>query len=294
VEIRLAGDLSRELALALAASLESHGDHPVAREIVRRAEEEGLPPVELAAVRVSENGIAGVFRGAEVKIGSAGFAAPQLDGTHVAALGGGCPEHSSVFLTVAGRLGAVFLFGDRIRGAATETVQGLRSMGFPIALVSGDGEATTAAIARRIGITEAHGSLLPSAKAAYVAELQREGRIVAMVGDGINDAPALARADVGIAIGTGTDVAMETGQVTLVRGDLRGVATAIGLSRATLRVIRQNLFWAFIYNVVGIPLAAFGLLNPIIAGSAMAMSSISVVMNALLLKRWRPGREEES
>jgi heavy metal translocating P-type ATPase len=285
VEIRLAGDLSRELALALAASLESHGDHPVAREIVRRAEEEGLPPVELAAVRVSENGIAGVFRGAEVKIGSAGFAAPQLDGTHVAALGGGCPEHSSVFLTVAGRLGAVFLFGDRIKGAATETVQGLRSMGFPIALVSGDGEATTAAIARRIGITEAHGSLLPSAKAAYVAELQREGRIVAMVGDGINDAPAMVQADLAIAIHSDGPLGKEVAHLSLMRGEPSQIIGFLKLAGRVRGKIRQNLVCSLVYNVISIPVAMGGLLTPIVAVSAMLLSSLTVIGNTLILTK---------
>jgi len=157
-------------------------------------------------------------------------------------------------------------------------------------MLTGDNRATAAAIARQAGITRFVAGVLPQHKAAEVAKLRAEGRVVGMVGDGVNDAPALAAADVSFAVASGSDVAIEAADVTLMRNDLAGVADAIELSRATLRKIRQNLFFAFIYNILGIPLAALGMLNPVLAGAAMAMSSVSVVSNSLLLRRWKPGK----
>jgi Cu+-exporting ATPase len=166
----------------------------------------------------------------------------------------------------------------------------LRAMGLRVVMLTGDNAVTAAAVARAAGIDEFRAGILPGDKAAEVNALKAGGRGVAMVGDGINDAPALAAADVGFAIGAGSDAAIEAADLTLIGADLAGVADAILLSQATLGKIRQNLFFAFIYNVLGIPLAAFGLLNPVVAGAAMALSSVSVVSNSLLLKRWRPQR----
>jgi Cu+-exporting ATPase len=178
-------------------------------------------------------------------------------------------------------------FGDTARAGAREAIDRLRALGIEATMISGDNEGAAAAVAHTLGIERFEANVLPQHKAARVAALKSGGRRVAMVGDGINDAPALAAADLGIAMGSGTDIAMHAAGVTLMRPDPRLVAAAIEISRATVRKIRQNLFWAFIYNVVGIPLAALGFLSPVFAGAAMALSSVSVVSNALLLKRYR-------
>jgi Cu+-exporting ATPase len=179
-------------------------------------------------------------------------------------------------------------FGDSIKPTARAAVEQLRARGVKSVLITGDNRGAAAAVAQALGIDEYYAQVLPSDKAEIVTRLKaRTGQIVAMAGDGINDAPALAAADIGIALATGTDVAMHAAGVTLMRGDPALVADAIDISRRTYRKIQQNLFWAFVYNLIGIPLAALGLLNPMLAGAAMAFSSVSVVTNALLLKRWK-------
>jgi Cu+-exporting ATPase len=180
-------------------------------------------------------------------------------------------------------------FADQLRPSSIIAVARLREMGIRVVMLSGDNEATARAVAQQAGIDEYQAEVLPQDKARYVNSFKAKNQIVGMVGDGINDAPALAAADVSFAMKSGSDIAIEAADITLMRNDLSSVADAIDLSRVTLSKIRQNLFFAFAYNVLGIPLAAMGLLNPIIAGGAMAMSSLSVVSNALLLKQWRPG-----
>ena len=186
-----------------------------------------------------------------------------------------------------GEVRALLVVADTVKPTSAEAVASLKALGLRPVLLTGDNEATARAVAAAVGIDEVIAEVLPSEKAAVVRRLQAEGRVVAMVGDGVNDAPALAQADLGLAIGTGTDVAIEASDLTLVSGDLRGAGDAIRLSRRTLRTIKQNLGWAFGYNLAALPLAAAGFLNPLIAGAAMALSSVSVVANALRLRRFR-------
>jgi Cu+-exporting ATPase len=187
-------------------------------------------------------------------------------------------------------LRAVLAFGDQPRAEAAEAVRHLASQGIRTVMLTGDNRAAAQSVARHLGIDDVRAEVLPADKAREITALRAHGGRVAMVGDGVNDAPALAAADLGIAMGSGTDVAMHAASVTLMRSDPRLVAAAIDVSRRTYAKIRQNLFWAFLYNVVGIPLAALGLLSPVIAGAAMALSSVSVVANTLLLTRWKPAR----
>jgi ATPase, P-type (transporting), HAD superfamily, subfamily IC len=202
-----------------------------------------------------------------------------------------------VFAAIDGRVAAVIAIADTLKAGSAAAVAELHRLGIAVAMLTGDNRRTAEAIARSVGIDRVVADVRPDGKAAAVKALQAEGTVVAMVGDGVNDAPALASADVGVAMGTGTDVAMESAGVTLMSGDLRGLVTAIALSRATMRNIRQNLFWAFAYNVILIPVAMGALypftgvlLDPIIAAAAMALSSVTVVSNALRLRRFRPAR----
>jgi Cu+-exporting ATPase len=290
------GDLD---VLALAASAEKGSEHPLGDAIVRAAESWGAvirPASEFRAV--PGHGIVATVDGRQVLLGNARhLAAFGIDATPGAAeadrLAG--EGKTPMYVAVDARYAGLVAVADVVKESSARAIAELHRMGLEVAMLTGDSQKTAAAIARKVGIDRVLADTLPQDKAAEVKKLQAEGRRVAMVGDGINDAPALAQADLGIAVGSGTDVAMESAGVVLMRSDLTSVPTAIRLSKAVMRNIKQNLFWAFGYNVLGIPVAAgllyaFGgpLLSPMIAAAAMSMSSVSVLTNALRLKRFRP------
>ena len=291
--------------LDLAASLENGSEHPLGRAVVGRArlDELGFAPVEGFAA-VPGHGVSGTVSGMEVLVGSARMMADRaiaIDAFAADAEGHAADGATVAYVAIDGRLAGMLAIADPVRAEAAEAIRALEGQGLTVWMLTGDSRTTAQAVARQVGIAveRVHAEVLPADKAAVVSALQAQGRRVAMVGDGINDAPALAQADVGVAIGTGADVAIEASDITLVGGDPRLIASAIALSRATLRTIRQNLFWAFAYNVVLIPVAMGVLypftgvtLNPALAAGAMALSSVSVVTNSLRLRsvEARPGR----
>jgi P-type Cu+ transporter len=281
--------------LRLAAAVESVSEHPLAEAIVRHATEHGLTIERPEAFDMQPGrGVRARAGGRSVAIGNEAFMRElRIDVAPLSAELARVAEAAMtpVLIAVDGALAGLIAIADPLRPRAVETVRALRSRGLEVALVTGDHERTAQAIARRTGIDHVVAGVSPEGKVAEIERLRASGHVVAMVGDGINDAPALAGADVGIAIGTGTDIALEAADVALMRGDPYGVVEAIDLSRRTMRTMRQNLFWAFVYNVIGIPIAAgvlypaFGLLlNPIFASAAMAFSSVSVVTNSLRLR----------
>jgi Cu+-exporting ATPase len=286
-------DGSESELLALAASAQQGSEHPLARAVLRRAQRESMPVKELTAFRnVPGQGIRAELGSTRVIIGNSDLLESQGIALHSGGQrAGGLMARGETVMWIAadGTLKGLIGVQDPLRAAARDAIRQLRGLGIRTIMLSGDAPAVARRVADRLAMDEARGGVLPADKAAVVDGLRQDGAVVAMVGDGVNDAPALAAADVGIAMGSGTDVAMETAGITLMRSDPRLVGAALALSRATWRKIRQNLFWAFIYNVIGIPLAALGYLSPAVAGAAMALSSVSVVSNSLLLKRWRAG-----
>ncbi len=286
--------------LRLAGALQRGSEHPLAKAVLERCAELGLavPDVQ-ASQALSGRGIAGTLDGRALALGNrrlldeSGLAPGALAPTAQAWEAEGRTLSWLLETGDTPRVLGLFAFGDSLKEGAAEAVQGLRARRIESHLITGDNRGSARVVAEALGIDSVHAEVLPADKAAEVAALKRGGKVVAMVGDGINDAPALAAADVGIAMGSGTDVAMHAAGITLMRGDPRLVPAALEISRKTYRKIQQNLFWAFIYNLIGIPLAAFGLLSPVVAGAAMALSSVSVVSNALLLKRWAPEGERE-
>jgi len=277
--------------LRCCAAVEVGSEHPLGEAIVRAAQHRKL---ELPAVKdfeaIAGHGICGTIEGRKVLFGNRRLF--QREGIDV-----GQAEvemrrlelegKTAMLLAVDRQVAGIIAVADTLKAEAGEAVAALRGEGIEVVLLTGDNERTANAIARELGIDRVIAEVLPADKAKIIKELQGQGKVVAMVGDGVNDAPALATADIGIAIGSGSDVAKETGGIILIKADVREVVLAIRLSRATLRKIKQNLFWAFIYNTVGIPIAAFGFLNPIIAAAAMALSSLSVIVNSALLKRMK-------
>jgi len=293
--------LTEDEVLALVAGAESVSEHPLAEAIVRRAKEKKLRLVEPESFEaVPGKGIIARIQDHDLLLGNSEFVLSQLENGNSpevkAKVAGYSGEgKTALYLALDGELTAILAIADRIKPETPQTISRLKKMGIRVFMLTGDNETTARAIAAQAGIEDVIAEVLPDFKAEKVAELQSQGMKVGMVGDGINDAPALAKADVGIAMGTGIDVAVESGDIVLMKGDLSGVLTAMSLSRATMRNIKQNLFWAFAYNVIGIPVAAgllyiFGgpTLNPMIAGGAMALSSVSVVSNALRLRFYMP------
>ena len=281
--------------LALAAAVQHGSEHPLARAVGQAAREAGITPAAASATRaVAGLGVTASVGGVALVLGNARLLAQH--GVDAGSLADLAREHEAAGETVSWlaqlepqpKLIGMMAFGDTLKPESAQAVERLHAAGVRSVMLTGDNQGSARHIAALLGIDEVHAQVMPEQKAQIIAALRAQGLRVAMVGDGINDAPALAAADIGIAMGGGTDVAMHTAGVTLMRGDPRLLVDAIDISRRTYSKIRQNLFWAFIFNVVGVPLAAFGLLNPMLAGAAMAMSSVSVVSNALLLKRWRP------
>ena len=280
---------SKEQALRLAAGLEAGSEHPLAEAIVRGAREAGVVPAPVEGFdSIPGHGVQGRIDGVPALLGNRRLM--QREGVDIAAVQPDMERleadgKTAMLLASGGRLVAVIAVADTVKPEAKEAIAGLRSEKVQVIMLSGDNQRTAEAIGRLLGIDRVIADVLPADKVRVIKELQASGKVVAMVGDGVNDAPALATADIGIAIGSGSDVAKETGGIILVRSDVRDVVAGIRLSRSTMRTIRQNLFWAFIYNAVGVPIAAFGLLNPMIAAAAMALSSLSVIVNSALLKR---------
>ncbi len=287
--------------LGVAAAVQSGSEHPLAAAVLEAAKRAGLSGGAARAQDVRAipgRGVSATLDGEQVWIGSERLM--QEVGAAVDALRDDARALESQGRTVsfvalreggAAQLAGLLAFGDEVKPGAQRAIARLRAEGIRCVMLTGDNAGAADEVARRLGLDEVRSQVLPEHKAAVIGELRSGGAVVAMVGDGVNDAPALAAADVGIAMSTGTDVAMHTAGITLMRGEPSLVPDAIAISRRTYSKIRQNLFWAFVYNVIGIPLAAFGMLDPVVAGAAMAFSSVSVVSNALLLRRWRPESE---
>jgi len=290
------GGISQVDLLLLVAAIEKLSEHPLAASIVSEAEQRRLTLPQVKNFRsFPGQGVAGEVLGREIVVGTADFLANRRIDTSPISLQAETLRQKGqtvMLAAVDGKPAGLIAVADPVKPSAREAVESLKRSGLRLVMLTGDNRATAEAIAKELGIAEFEAEVLPDKKSAIVKRLQSEGRTVAMAGDGVNDAPALAQANVGIAMGTGTDVAMESGDITLIKGDLNALMRARNLSRATMRNIRQNLFFAFIYNLLGVPIAAGVLypftgllLQPIFAAAAMSFSSVSVIANALRLRR---------
>ena len=299
VDVLPAGGFDAKEFLRLAASLEQNSEHPLAAAIVRGAKEQDIVFQAVTDFRsVTAGGILGTVAGRTVTIGKPDFLRNEkitgLEPLEASAVKLQEEGKTAMFVAIDGKPAGILAVADPIKPTTPEAIRELQALGLEVVMLTGDNRRTAAAVAKQLGLDAVEAEIEPAGKVAQVKKLRADGKHVAMAGDGINDAPALSEAEVGIAMGTGTDVAIESAGVTLVKGDLRGIAKAIRLSRVIMRNIRQNLFFAFLYNALGIPVAAgvlypfFGLLlSPIIAGAAMSLSSLSVIGNALRLRKVR-------
>jgi Cu+-exporting ATPase len=284
-------EFDEQKLIRIIASIENKSEHPLGQAIVDYAKEKNIPLLDVSGFNsVTGLGLKGSVNGLAVTAGNILMMNKYFIETNEAdedALKFSDEGKTIIFVSINGNLAGLIAVADTIKQGTRETILELKKSGggIEVIMITGDNEKTAKSIALKAGIENVLASILPKDKAIHIKKLQEKGRVTAMVGDGINDSPALAQADVGIAIGTGTDIAIETSDITIISGDLAGVGKAIKLSQKTLRTIKQNLFWAFIYNVIGIPIAALGLLNPIFAAAAMAFSSVSVVTNSLMLRR---------
>lgn len=295
-DITLLGDFNEKEILSYALSLETKSEHPVAKALAVYAVEKNAEFKEVEKIVISPGkGIGGVIGGSDILIGTPKF--HELSGTDVTGIKetlDSAGNATVVLLSVSGKPASIFTFSDPVREEAAEVVKIIKTRGIKVSMITGDSFRVASSIAEKTGIENVLAEVLPNEKSKKIEEIKRSGKKIAMVGDGINDAPALATADIGIALGGGTDIAIETGDIILVKDDLRDVITALDISRFTMKKIKQNLFWAFFYNLLGIPLAAGAfywltgwLLNPVFAALAMSFSSVSVVMNSLSMKFYK-------
>jgi Cu+-exporting ATPase len=288
-DVEITGTLDARAALQLGASLEALSEHALGAAIVRAARERELPLLPVTDFEsVPGLGVLGMVGGCRIFLGNQRFLGEhQIDLLPAKAALSRLESEGKTVVVMAceGQAAAVLAVADTLRPEAWAAVTQLRARGLEIMLLSGDNPRAAGAIARQLGIDAVLAEVLPTDKAREIQRMQAAGKVVAMVGDGVNDAPALGCAEVGIALGAGSDIAKETGDVVLIKSDVRDLVLTLQLAHATMRTIRQNLWWAFAYNVIGVPIAALGYLNPMLAGAAMALSSLSVVVNSALLKR---------
>ncbi len=286
----IAFEYEEDQILRFTGIAEKNSEHPLGQAIVERAKEKGIQLTDADSFEaIPGHGIYASIEGKDLYIGNRKLMKDKkVEISHIKDRISGLEDEgkTAMLISIDGKISGIIAVADTVKEHSKEAIKRLTDMGIEVYMITGDNERTAKAIARQVGIDKVLAEVLPEHKAENIEKIKKEGKVVGMVGDGINDAPALAAADTGFAIGTGTDVAMEAADITLIKGDLRDIVHAIELSRKTMRTIKQNLFWAFAYNTAGIPLAALGFLNPMIAGAAMAFSSVSVVSNSLRLKRF--------